>query len=526
MEKNLNSQKIHFIFITILSLNYIIPLLIFGNVTLFYHDTLDSEIVFNTVIANSFKDNFESLKLFLNEEIKIEFLRRAFQPFTFFYYFFSPETAYLTIDILVKITAYFSFFFLAKKVNKDIFVCGLVAALFASINERTVEGFGFAFMPYIIYLISFKEKINLKHISLIIIFGVNTDIVKCLTSIPILTMITYILNSKKEKIFFNFLILFLSLFVIAIILSNFNLIHGQLKDGVIQRTDITYYHYFFFNNSILYFIELFKIPSYDWTLFKHSPYLVLTIFISIMIFIIKEKKTLQLFLLIIITNLIPFFLRTELFTEIRNESSGIIKTFQFEYITTIIFLIFSIILIKLLSYFKNFYIPKFLFIILLFFQINSSIVPTYKKFVLSEENYRNIYTFKEYYLYDDYKKIKSIVSNKKTMTIGYDPMIAVMNKIYVIDGYHNVYPLDYKFKFRKIIEKELQKEAQYKKYYDNWGNRVYAFVSDKNEIDLNFKEAQSLGAKYIISKYEITNLNLKLISDEFKNQIYLYELNF
>ena len=88
MEKNLNSQKIHFIFITILSLNYIIPLLIFGDVTLFYHDTLDSEIVFNTVIANSFKDNFESLKLFLNEEIKIEFLRRAFQPFTFVSYFF------------------------------------------------------------------------------------------------------------------------------------------------------------------------------------------------------------------------------------------------------------------------------------------------------------------------------------------------------------------------------------------------------------------------------------------------------
>ena len=58
MEKNLNSQKIHFIFITILSLNYIIPLLIFGDVTLFYHDTLDSGIVFNTVIANSFKDNF------------------------------------------------------------------------------------------------------------------------------------------------------------------------------------------------------------------------------------------------------------------------------------------------------------------------------------------------------------------------------------------------------------------------------------------------------------------------------------
>ena len=66
-------------------------------------------------------------------------------------------------------------------------------------------------------------SILLYPISLIIIFGVNTDIVKCLTSIPILTMITYILNSKKEKIFFKHLILVLSLFVIAIILSNFNL---------------------------------------------------------------------------------------------------------------------------------------------------------------------------------------------------------------------------------------------------------------------------------------------------------------
>ena len=36
-------------------------------------------------------------------------------------------------------------------------------------------------------------------------------------------------------------------------------------------------------------------------------------------------------------------------------------------------------------------------------------------------------------------------------------MIAVMNDMYVIDGYHNIYPTRYKIKFRKIIEKELVK---------------------------------------------------------------------
>ena len=46
------------------------------------------------------------------------------------------------------------------------------------------------------------------------------------------------------------------------------------------------------------------------------------------------------------------------------------------------------------------------------------------------------------------------------MSVGLDPMIAVMNDIRVIDGYHSVYPLSYKIKFRKIIEKELTKNIK------------------------------------------------------------------
>ena len=72
MNKSFKKHELHIIFLFLLSLNYIIPFFIFGNITLFYHDTLDSEIVFNTIIGRSFNDNFESLKLFLNEQIPIE----------------------------------------------------------------------------------------------------------------------------------------------------------------------------------------------------------------------------------------------------------------------------------------------------------------------------------------------------------------------------------------------------------------------------------------------------------------------
>lgn len=524
MKNNFNTQISHFIFISIISLNYIIPLILFGKVTLFYHDTLDSEIVFNSVIANSFKDNFESMKLFLNEEIRIEYLRRAFQPFNFFYYIFSPEIAYLIVDILVKLTAYFSFFALAKKLNPNVFTCALIAAIFSSLNERTVEGFGFAFMPYIIYLISFKKEINFKHVFLIILFGINTDIVKCLTCIPILFLITYVLNTKKEKIFLKHSLQLISVFVLSIIVSNFNLIYGQIKFGEIQRTDFFFEYSPFFKNLIIYFLELFNVPRWDWTFFRFLPVLVLYIAVFSLAFLKKEKISIRLIFLIILTNLVPFILRTEVVSDLRNSIEGIFKTFQFQYITSIIFLIFSVILIRILNYYKNTIIYKILITILVFFQINSSAVPSYKKFLTKNEDYRNIYTFNGYYMFNDYKKIKSIVLNKKVMTIGYDPMIAVMNKIYTIDGYHNIYPLDYKFKFRKVIEKELENNNELKKYYDNWGNRLYAFVSDEKKINLNFLEAKNLGAEYVISKFKIENLNLKLINDEFENRIYLYEL--
>ena len=121
------------------------------------------------------------------------------------------------------------------------------------------------------------------------------------------------------------------------------------------------------------------------------------------------------------------------------------------------------------------------------------------------------YTFDSYYRFKDYEFIKKIVKDSRVMSVGLDPMIAVMNDIRVIDGYHTIYPLSYKIKFRKIIEKELDKNIKLKNYYDDWGNRVYAFYTDKNNLMLDFKSAKTLGADYIISKFPIKNEELKII---------------
>ena len=122
-------------------------------------------------------------------------------------------------------------------------------------------------------------------------------------------------------------------------------------------------------------------------------------------------------------------------------------------------------------------------------------------------------------------KAKEIVKNKKTVSIGVDPMIAIVNGISTIDGYHNIYPLSYNKKFRKIIEKEIDKNTHFKKYYDNWGSRIYAFVNDPNEISINFSEAKNLGADFVISKYDLNSNNLELVCDDCSKFLKLYSID-
>ena len=144
----------------------------------------------------------------------------------------------------------------------------------------------------------------------------------------------------------------------------------------------------------------------------------------------------------------------------------------------------------------------------------------------SDQNFKSKYTFEGYYDFENYKYIKSLVGDSRTISIDLDPMVAVMNNIKVIDGYHNLYPLNYKLKFRKIIEKQLDYYQPLKKYYDDWGARVYTFVEDPEIIRIDFLQAKFLGSEYVISKYSISNQMLESICEKCNNssELFLYKI--
>ena len=102
--KTESNNKFHIFFIFILLLNYLFPLIIFGNITLFYHDTLDAFVSYNHILGKIYKGEFGAIENFLSGNIKIEYLRGLLKPYSIIYAIFNTELAFWIIDILTKIT--------------------------------------------------------------------------------------------------------------------------------------------------------------------------------------------------------------------------------------------------------------------------------------------------------------------------------------------------------------------------------------------------------------------------------------
>ena len=519
-------NNFHFFFIFLILLHYIIPLILLGNITLFYHDVLDAGVVYNHILGKFYNGVTNPFDIFLSGNIQGVYMQNILKPFSLIYSVLNSELAYWTSDLIIKLTSYFAFFLISKKIVKDHFISCLTACLYAYFNANALNGFGTAIFPYLIYICLFKDNLKIKNYLIIFFFGINSDLVSSLIFAPILLIIVYLFNSKlifKKKLLFVKLI---SLFYFSMALTSLNLFYIFFFIEEFHRTTFFNERPSFIQNLKEAFFGIFHLPTNtSWSFFKKIPQTILVAPIIIFSLLSKNLKVKNLVILIILYFTIKFFIDLKFFESIKS-NLFLFKAYKITWIE-IYFPFIHIFLLLLL--FKYFEFKKMLviisFISIFTFQISPSIVPFYKENILkNDEIYKNIYTFSGYYSKDDYNKIKKIVKKDRAMSVGLDPMVAVMNEIKVIDGYHNLYPKKYKIDFRNIIEKELSKKNSIKNYYDHWGNRVYAFISDPKKIDLDFNAAKEIGAKYVISKYVINNEKLIQRCVDCKIEVYLYEI--
>jgi len=530
------------------------------------HDNLQINQVYNHVISKIINGEFESYKIFLAGEFKWHYLEEIFYPLNIFHLIFDNKQFYFFEEILNKIISYFSFYLFSKSFfNNKIY--SIIGALFYAtsindINNITAPTIFLPFMPYLLYLVNSKDQFKLKHLLVIFFIGLNSSLVFDYLSMILMLVFSYFIMSQKNyKILFNFLTVISLGMIIAAIPLILSVLGDPLHRTVMEKNGLlkivilefkNFYGLFFPNNMK----EIFYLPTY-----------LLKLLILTSCFLIKNKKIKFFLLFIFLTYLLKNLLSSDLTQIIFNNFFTFLKGFNFSRVANILPLLFSILLVAILKVNKNKVFKNILIILTITSSISAQLYFPIQEFTkellrknlkneslkLVKENFKNesikeiisllrdkknykyenfIYdlktntSFDSYYKFEIYKKIKLLVGPNRVASIGVDPMIAAMNDINVIDGYHNIYHLSYKKKFRLIIQEELNQNNVLKDYYDKWGNRVYMFYNDKNNLLFNFKEAKNLGAKYIISSFPIKNENLEfncLLCDE-NNKIYLYKI--
>lgn len=162
---------------------------------------------------------------------------------------------------------------------------------------------------------------------------------------------------------------------------------------------------------------------------------------------------------------------------------------------------------------------------------------------------RNV-SWNDYFDEELFTRIRKYIANEapnksyKVAGIGLSPSVTQYNGFYTLDGYSVNYPLQFKHDFREIIAGELDKNDEMKRYFDNWGNRVYMFIDelegnpdifqkDKEILcpELNSDKFYNLGGRYILSAVKIIDANKIGLSLEKKFEskindraIYLYKV--
>lgn len=135
----------------------------------------------------------------------------------------------------------------------------------------------------------------------------------------------------------------------------------------------------------------------------------------------------------------------------------------------------------------------------------------------------DIPSFRQYYDVELFQRIKEENGIAdfvdKVACFGMCPAVAEYNDMATADGYIQMYPLEYKHRFQKVIQGELDKSEDLKTYFCDWGSRCYLFSSQLgrnylfsreaditvDDLDIDTSALAALGCRFILSSVAIGN---------------------
>ncbi len=568
------SYKIYFfiLFFFLLTLHHLFPIILVGNPIILIPDILNYFVPNNFIAGKIMGGNFDSAKLFMNEELPWHFIYGIFYPINFIYNFLGINTGYLLIDLLTRLIGFLSCLYFLKQFKAEYLLKILISCLFASQLATTAWGLGVAAFPFIFAISLRKKDIKIKHLLLTGLIASNTDLyLHGIYVILIVISSIFFLKDKILEINIKNLLKILITYSFFLIISNSNFFYNfiyfspfqlserleviSIKENILQFLDGIFIpesvNAYFFPNVILSFLI---IVSICFTLIgktrNNISILKLLFFFQIIIFVINLLMDLKIFSGAIFTRLgyfLIFFQILLIFNFFVNLQ--ILRKFFF------FFLFLSIIynqispslftVVKVKSNYenftkieketikKNYQEFKILELITNYNSFSQGIVK--KDQIL---NLRSYYasSFKSYYRSKDFKTIKKYVGESKTFSIGYDPFISVVNNIKVIDGYYRYYPAAYKYKFLEIVENQIkyaeskEDNSAYIQQIENFkknGQVLRSFYNEDDDLKIDFGKLKSMRVLFVISKFILQDKSLDVICESCNNKkdLNLYKIN-
>lgn len=92
------------------------------------------------------------------------------------------------------------------------------------------------------------------------------------------------------------------------------------------------------------------------------------------------------------------------------------------------------------------------------------------------DGYRQV-TWESIFMEDVFARIDAGIGEDKekcsVVSLGIYPSVALYHGYTCADGYSNNYDLEYKHRFRRVMARELEENEETRRYFDEWGNRLY-----------------------------------------------------
>ncbi|WP_018663920.1 DUF6044 family protein [Heyndrickxia acidiproducens] len=536
---------------------YLSPMYIFGgNMHIRVHDNLDSNIAWYRVLDRS-GELFGPLNATI-PQIANGLPRNAygteFSGIQWLYAWFPPVTAYALSQTITRIFAFLGMYLLLSRhfiQNKDAYLIRVWAALAFAITPFWPSGMLstlgmplalWAFLNIRARQATWKEWLTLTLLPFYSSFVLGFFFF--LTAMGLLWLRDLIVKRDWNRKFFGSIVWMVVLYLAI----EYRLVYSLVfSDMPTSRND--------FVSSRLGFWHTMRLALWNYAFGHTHDMTVHTLVILPLSFIVmwyiyksgawhKEKRFVQLFILNAVLSLWYAFWFHKVWEPLK-EAFSLFNTFNFArfhflrpFIIYTMFAAGALFLWQRSLKWKKFVKVCLVLQILVLFAFNPEIY------------YRAAGkpSFNQFYAVQQFNEIGRYIGKPKdsyrVASIGIHPSIAQYNGFYTLDTYNNYYPLSYKRQFRKIIAKELDKSPKLKRYFDEWGNRCYIFVSSlgKNyefkkdshvkirHLQISTKAFKKMGGRYIFSAVPILNAeqeHLKLLK-VFRHQqsawdIYLYQ---